>query len=421
MSFSVVGKSFPRKNALLQVTGKSVYGEDVYRPGMLYAKILRSGHAHAKIAMIDTSKAEVLPGVKAIVTFSDIPHNRYGFTHQDQPVLADDKVRHLGDAVAAVAAVSEKIAQEAITLIRVEYEPLPALSDPLEAMKDGAPLVHKKSNIASHLKIRNGDIEQGWKESDRIIEETFTTPVVEQAMIEPHAAVAEMDAEGNFTVWASVQRPFTIASDLSKILKKPLNKIRVIATEVGGGFGGKNEISFEPVICLLAAKTGKPVKLVYTREEEFCASTVRHPYIMKYKTGIKKDGTLVARQIEIISDSGPYVTWGESTLTKAVIHAAGPYRIPYTKIDGFLVYTNNPVGGAMRGFGVTQLGFAYEVHMDTIAAELEMDPIELRLKNILRDNDFLATGQQVEVVTIRETMEKAFELAGWEVKHEKVW
>jgi CO/xanthine dehydrogenase Mo-binding subunit len=416
MSFSVIGRSFPRKDALLQVTGKSIYGEDVYRPGMLYAKILRSAYPHAKIIRIDTSKAESLPGVKSVITSSDIPHNRYGFTHQDQPVLADDKVRHLGDAVAAVAAVSEKIAEKALDLINIEYEPLPALNSPLEAMKEGATLIHEKSNIASHLKIRNGDIEQGWRESDKIIEETLTTPMVEHATIEPHAAVAEIDAEGNYTVWASVQRPFTIASDLSKILKVSSNKIRVIATKIGGGFGGKNEITFEPVICLLAAKTRKPVKMVYTREDEFTASTVRHPYIMKYKTGIKKDGTLVARQVEIISDSGPYVTWGESTLTKAVIHAAGPYRIPYTKIDGYLVYTNNPVGGAMRGFGVTQLGFAYEVHMDTIAAKIGMDPIELRLKNYIRDNDFLPTGQQVEVVTIRETLEKAIELAGWEVK-----
>lgn len=416
MSYSVVGKSFPRMDALLQVTGKSIYGDDVYRPGMLYAKILRSTYPHARILKIDTSKAQALHGVRGIITSADVPHNRYGFTHQDQPVLADDKVRFLGDAVAAVAAESEKTAEKALTLINVEYEPYPVLSSPLEAMKEGAPLIYEKSNIASHLKVRNGDIEQGWKESQRIIEETFTSPMIEHATIEPHAAVAEMDAQGNFTVWASVQRPFTIASDLSKLLKLPLNKIRVIATEIGGGFGGKNEISFEPILCLLAAKTGKPVKLVYTREEEFRASTVRHPYIMKYKSGLREDGILVARQVEIISDSGPYVTWGESTLTKALIHAAGPYRIPYTKIDGFLVYTNNPVGGAMRGFGVTQLGFAYEVHMDTIAAELGLDPIELRLKNLIRDNDPLVTGQQVEVVTLKETMNKAFELAGWEVK-----
>jgi CO/xanthine dehydrogenase Mo-binding subunit len=194
----------------------------------------------------------------------------------------------------------------------------------------------------------------------------------------------------------------------------PLNKIRVIATAIGGGFGGKNEISFEPLLCIMAFRTKRPVKLAYSREEEFHASTVRHPYRMTYKSGLKSDGTLVARQVEIISDCGPYVTWGESTLTKALIHAAGPYRIPYTKIDAYLVYTNNPVGGAMRGFGVTQLGFAYEAHMDTIAAEMKISPAGLRLKNMLRDNDILITGQRIETVTLRETMEKAFALAGWE-------
>jgi CO/xanthine dehydrogenase Mo-binding subunit len=416
MSYSIIGQSLPRLDALSQVTGKSIFGDDIKRQDMLFAKVLRSEHAHARIISIDTSGAEELQGVKCVITSKDIPHNRFGFTHQDQPVFADDKVRFLGDAVAAVAADTKYIAEKALSLIKVLYEPLPIVSDVLAAMKEQSPKVHEKSNIVSHLKICNGDIEKGFGESDRIIEETLSTPMIEHAMIEPHAAVAEIDELGNYTLWASVQRPFTIAADLSKILKVPLNKIRVIATSVGGGFGGKNEITFEPILCIMAAMTGKPVKLVYTREEEFQASTVRHPYIMKYKTGVKKDGTLVARQVEIISDCGPYVTWGESTLTKALIHACGPYRIPYTKIDGFLIYTNNPVGGAMRGFGVTQLGFAYEAHMDTIAALMKIDPIELRLKNILVDNDFLVTGQQVEVVTIRETMMRAFELAGWEVK-----
>jgi CO/xanthine dehydrogenase Mo-binding subunit len=315
-----------------------------------------------------------------------------------------------------VAADSVDIAEKALSLIKVDYEPLPVVDDPLEAMKEGSPLVHEKSNIVSHIKIRNGDIQKGWDESDRIIEETIRTPAVEHAMLEPHAAVAEVDIEGNYTVWASVQRPFTIASDLSRTLKVSMNKIRVITTAIGGGFGGKNEVTYEPIICVLAAKTQKPVKLVYTREEEFQASTVRHPYIMRYKSGLKKDGTLVARQVEIISDCGAYVTWGESTLTKAVIHSCGPYKIPYTWMDGFLVYTNNPVGGAMRGFGVTQLGYAYEVHMDTIAAEMGIDPVELRLKNIYTDNAILPTGQQVEVVTLKEIMKKAFELGGWEVE-----
>jgi CO/xanthine dehydrogenase Mo-binding subunit len=413
MSHTVVGKGFPRSDALLQVTGKSLYGEDYYPPGMLYAKALRSRHAHARILRIDTAAAEKLAGVKAVITAKDIPHNRFGLTHQDQPILADDKVRCFGDAVAVAAATSWEAAEEALGLIRVEYEPLPGVFDPLEAMKPEAPKVHGDSNIATHLRIRFDDIEQGWKESDVIFEEKITTPVVEHAHIEPHAAVAEVTSAGELVITTASQRPFVAASDLSKILKLPMNKIRVITPAVGGGFGGKNELTTEPCMALVAMKTGKPVKMVYTREDEFRASTVRHPYITRYKSGLKKDGTLVARQVEIISDSGAYVSFGESTLGKACVHAAGPYRIKYVTIEGYLVYTNNPVGGAMRGFGVTQLGFAYEVHMDTIAAEMGLDPLELRLKNLFVDNCSLPTGQVVRAVTLTECMKQAVALAGW--------
>jgi len=413
MSDSLIGKSFPRSDAVLQVTGKSQYGADVFRPGMLHARILRSQHAHARIVKIDTSAAEKLAGVKAVITHKDVPCNRFGFTHQDQPLLVDEKVRHYGDAVAAVAAESWEAAEEALRLIKVEYDPLPAVFDPLEAMKPEAVKIHGESNLASHVKIRTGDVEQGWKESDVIFEECMSTPMVEHAHIEPHAACAEILSSGELLVMTAVQRPFLIASDLGKLLKMPMNKIRVVTTAVGGGFGGKNEISMEPMLALLAMKTGKPVKMVFTREDEFNASTVRHPYLLKYKSGLKKDGTLVARQVEIISDSGAYVSWGESTLNKACIHAAGPYRIPHVRIDGYVVYTNKPVGGAMRGFGVTQLGFAYEVHMDTLAEELGLDPIEFRLKNLLLDNCALPTGQVLETITVSECVRRAVELSGW--------
>jgi CO/xanthine dehydrogenase Mo-binding subunit len=418
MTSSIIGQRIPRHDAVLQVTGRSEYGVDLTRPGMLFAKVLRSPHAHAKLLLLDTTRAEQLPGVATVVTAADVPNNRYGFTHLDQPVLAEDRVRYYGDALAAVAADSIETAEEAIRLVRAEFEPLPAVHDPLEAMKPDAPLVHedRDSNVAAHIKIRHGDIETGWDESDEIFEETIRTQMVEHSHLEPHAALAEVDPRGVLTVHCSVQRPFLIVSDLGKILGMPLNHLRVVTTAVGGGFGGKNEVSLEPFACLLALKSGRPVKLVYSREEEFTATTVRHPYIIHFKSGVKRDGRLIARQVKIISDTGAYVSWGESTLTKASIHAAGPYRIPHVKIDGFLVYTNNSIGGAMRGFGVPQLGFAYECHTDTIASKLEIDPLEFRRMNVIENGSTLPTGQVLGHVALKATLSAASELAGWEEK-----
>ncbi len=413
MAYSVVGKRHSRIDGELQVTGKSLYTDDEKRPGMLYCKQLRSKYAHARILKVDTSAAEKLAGVKAAITAKDIPHNRFGLTYDDQPILADDKVRCFGDAVAAVAATSWEAAEEALGLIEVEYEPLPGVFDPIEAMQPDAPKVHGDSNIKSRIHIGVADIEQGWRESDVVFEETISTQMVEHAHIEPHAALVEVAPSGEVIVTTATQRPFGWAADLSKVLKIPLNNIRVTSPAVGGGFGGKSEITIEPLLVLMSKKTGKPVKGIFSREDEFVSTTVRHPYITKYKSGLKQDGTLVARQVQVISDSGAYVSFGHSTLTKACVHGAGPYRIKYVAIDGYLVYTNNPVGGAMRGFGVTQLGFAYEVHMDTIAAEMGLDPIEFRLKNLFVDNSSLPTGQVVRAVTLTECMKQAIETAGW--------
>jgi carbon-monoxide dehydrogenase large subunit len=411
MEFAVVGKRIPRYDAVSQVTGRTIYGVDIGRPGMLHARILRSPHPHARIVDIDLSRVSRLAGV-AVITAADVPRNRYGFTHLDQPALADDRVRHRGDAVAAVAAACPEQAEAALQAIQVDYEPLPGVFDPVEALKPDAPKLHGDTNVAAKVNIKYGDIEQGWKESDVIVEETFRTQMVEHCHLEPHAALAEVDSRGVLTVHASVQRPFLIAADLSKILRLPMNRIRVIATAVGGGFGGKNEITMEPIICLLTLKTGKPVKAVYSREEEFQATTVRHPYIITCRSGVRKDGTLVARQVNILSDTGAYVSWGAWTLSKASIHAAGPYNIPHVKTEGVLVYTNNCVGGAMRGFGVPQVAFAYESHTDSLAEAVGIDPTEFRLKNLLSDGCVLPTGQMLDKVTLRQTVARAMEMVG---------
>jgi CO/xanthine dehydrogenase Mo-binding subunit len=413
MTQKAVGRRLPRHDATLQVTGRSRYAADMVRPGMLFAAVLRSRYPHARIVAIDTRPALAAPGVRAVVTAADVPFNRFGFTHLDQPVLAEERVRYLGDPVAAVAADSEETAREALEGIRVDYEPLPAVFDPAEALSAGAPLLHGDTNLAAHIKIRSGDIEEGWRQADTIVEETFTTPVVEHAALEPHAMLAEVTADGELRVWSSVQRPYLVASDLARVLRWPEHRLRVLTPAIGGGFGGKNEMTAEAIVALLALKTARPVKLIFDRREEFTATTVRHAYRMTLRSGVRRDGVLTARRVEILCDAGAYVSWGESTLAKAAIHAAGPYRIPHVVVDAYLVYTNNNVGGAMRGFGVPQLGFAYEVHTDTIAHHLGMDPVAFRLRNLLSDGDVLPTGQQLGRVTLREAVARATRLSGW--------
>ncbi|MCL6554638.1 MAG: molybdopterin-dependent oxidoreductase, partial [Firmicutes bacterium] len=364
VAHGVVGRRVSRHDALLQVTGQVLYGEDMRAPGMLWAKAARSPHPHARILEIDPSEALASPGVRAVITARDVPRNRYGFTHEDQPVLADDRVRHVGEAVAVVAAETLRLAEEAVQKVRVRYERLPAVHDPVAARHPEAVRVHDGGNVAAHIRIRDGDVSRGFDEADVRVEEEFKTTFVEHCHLEPHAGLAVPHPDGTLTIYSSVQRPFLVAADTAKVLALPQNRVRLIQTGVGGGFGGKNEMTLEPWIALLALRTGRPVKMVFTREEEFQATTVRHPYRMRYRTGVRRDGTLVAREIEIVSDCGAYVSWGVSTLAKASIHAAGPYVIPHVKIDGYLVYTNNPVGGAMRGFGVPQVGFASECHTD---------------------------------------------------------
>ena len=408
--YNVVGKRIPRSDAKQQVTGQSRYVDDLKFPGLLHGYILRSEHAHANILRIDTSAAEKAKGVWAVITHKDVPHNRFGIQVDDQPILADDKVRQFGDPVAVVAADTLRLAQDAARLIKVDYEPLPGVFDQVTAMRPDAPLVHQNSNIARHIQIVNGDVEQGFAEADEIVEETFYTQRVEHGHIETHCGIAEVTNDGSLHLYASVGRPFTVAADISKLLRIPQNRIQVSTDAVGGAFGGKNEITVEPLLAILAMKTGRPVKIIFSREDEFIASTIRHPYITKYKSGVKKDGRLTAREVEILGDTGCYVSWGVNTMTKACVHCCGPYNIPHTKVNGYVIYTNNPNSGAMRGFGVPQVGFAYEVHMNSVAKAIGMNPVEIRMKNILRDNDILPVGQQLPIVTIEETMQRALRI-----------
>ncbi|MBI4205777.1 MAG: molybdopterin-dependent oxidoreductase [Betaproteobacteria bacterium] len=409
-----VGQRATRPDGRLHGLGQTRYIGDLSFPGMLHARIKRAGVASARIVRIDTRAAEAVPGVMAVLTGREIPVNSFGPSYQDQAVLADGRVFHAGDGVAAVAAVTEQVAAEALELIRVEYEPLPAVFDPLEALREDTPKVHPPNgNVYAQKTIRKGDLKAGFAAADRIFEGRYRTQMVEHVSLEPHAAIAEWDANGRVTIWCTVGRITLARADLSRTLKLPLNRIRMIGTIVGGNFGGKNEITQEPVLALLSKKMGRPVKGVFTRGEEFTATTTRHPIIMDYQTGVTKDGRILARKVRLVLDGGAYCSWSETTLGKAAILASGPYQIENLQVEAYVVYTNKTMTGAMRGFGAPQVCFAYESHMDDIAAALGIDPLEIRLRNAFVEGSASPTGQVLHSVVVKESLLQAAARFGW--------
>lgn len=401
-----IGERIPRRDSYLQTSGKAVYVDDVLLPGMLYGAVLRSTKAHARLLRVDISGALRAPGVVAGITAKDFRVNRYGPTHKDEPVLADDKVRHVGQAIAAVAAETPEAAEKALSDIEVEMEELEPVLDPIAAMMPGAVKVHEKGNIAYVTRLERGDVKEGFRASSVVVEDSFKTPMVEHCHIEPHATLAQVLDDGTLKVWSSVQRPFIVASDLSQILGVPLGDVSVVTVSVGGGFGGKNETTIEPLAAMLALKSRRPVKMVFSRYDEMVASTVRHAYHIKIRSGLSEAGDILAREVEIVSDAGAYVNWGARTLDKACTCAAGPYRIPNVKVVGTLVYTTKNVGGAMRGFGVPQVCFACEVHTDHICRVLGVDPLSFRRKNCVGPGDVTLTGQRLEVVALPEILRR---------------
>jgi nicotinate dehydrogenase large molybdopterin subunit len=409
-----VGQRATRPDARTHGLGQTKYIDDFYVPGMIYAKIKRAGVARARIISIDTTAAEALPGVMAVITGKDIPCNTFGPSLKDQPVLADDQVFHAGDGVAAVAAVTEQIAADALDLIKIEYEELPPVLDPLESLRLETPGVHApSSNIYGHKLIKKGDVEKGFAESYRIFEGSFRTQMVEHVPLEPHSSLAQWDANGRVTIHSTLGRITLGRADIARTLGIPMSRIRIIATIVGGNFGGKNEITTEPVVALLSKKTGRPVKCTFTRPEEFYASTTRHPLIMDYKTGVTKEGKILARQIRLVLDGGAYCSWSETTLGKACILSAGPYEIDNLLAEAFVVYTNKTMTGAMRGFGAPQVCFAYESHMDDMAKALGIDPLEMRLRNVLKEGSLSPTSQSLNSVVIKESLMQAAQRFGW--------
>lgn len=421
---SEVGQRRPRIDGLQNVTGSRKFVDDIYLPNMLIAKGVYSKYAHAKLIKVDTTRAERLPGVRAIITAKDFPHNRYQEYISDHPCLAEGKVRYVGEWIAVVAAESQDIAEEAAELMNVQYEELQAVFDPRYAMKPGAPVIHEECprNIVAfaeginRCQIRSGNIEKGFRESDYVFEHTFSSQVQEHAYLEPHSALAQVDENGSLTIWSMTQVPFFHANDTSRALKILLSKVRIIAVQAGGSFGGKNSPSIEPHVGLLALKTRRPVKWTWTLKEDMQCWDTRHAYVMKHRTGVMKDGRIVAKKIEAICDNGAYILTGCIQLRKHGVLGCGPYKIPNYWFDGYLVYTNKQPGAAFRGLGVAQATWASDSQMDIIARELGFDPLEFRIKNCLHDGDSSQTGCRLQAVGIEKCLRKVGEMSGWKIK-----
>jgi carbon-monoxide dehydrogenase large subunit len=415
-----VGKSVPRVDAKLKVSGGALFCDDILMPGMLVGRAMRSPYPHARILKIDTSRAQRVKGVIAIITGRDMIA-RLGGVIEDQYIVAVDVVRYPGEPVAALAAVDEDTAQEAVQLIEVEYQELPGLFEPEKAMEPGAPLVHerinqyksapgfktiKDSNICSYFKLRSGDVEEGFKQSQLICEDRFSTPMIQHTPLECHVGIAQWDPAGKLTLWASSQGPFTMRAQLAAAFKLPMSKVRVISHYVGGGFGSKSSVkTCEGMAAALARKTkGRPVKMVFSRSEEFGTSVVRQPTIIDLKTGVSKEGKILARQVRLLFDTGAYSDSGPVCAKSAGCGAAGPYDIANVKIDSYCVYTNKPIGAPFRGFGVPQIAWALESQMDMLAEGLAMDPLELRMRNLAEEGTIYPSGQRLDHVGVKEAL-----------------
>ncbi|MHC5037132.1 MAG: xanthine dehydrogenase family protein molybdopterin-binding subunit [Planctomycetota bacterium] len=425
-----LGKPIRRVDGVEKVTGAAKYTVDIQLPGMLHGKILRSPHPHAKILNIDTAKARALPGVGAVITAADTLKKPYGnwrrYPHLlDEYPLAWDRVRFIGDEIAAVAAVDEETAEEALTLIEVDFEILEAVFDPVEAMKEGAVAIHEgpkvKNNVSEMRHIEFGDVEEGFKKCDLVREDTFTLHAVSHASMEPHATLAASDLAGRLKVWTSTQVPYYIQILLAGALGLEEGKVRIIRPHVGGGWGGKIEM-FKDQYCAarLSQITGKPVRIEYTREEEFACTRRRTPMKYHLKTGYNKDGTLVAKEAKAILDGGAYNGMGPTALYLTGFFQLFPYVIPNYRYDGFHVYTNKSPSSSMRGFGGPQAEFTCDSQLDTIAEELGMDPADLRLKNCMEPGYEIPGYCKVASCGITECIERSLESTAWREKRGKL-
>jgi len=436
-----VGSNVQRIDGNDKVAGKTVYAGDLKLPGMAFAKVLRSPLPHACIRRIDASRAAALPGVLAVLTREtiDVAANSFGAYVRDQQIIATDKVRYAGDMVAAVAATEPSIAAEALALIDVDYDELPAVFTIDDALKAGARLVHEKldrrdpgygrggshivhddSNICLHFRHQRGDVDAGFSESDLIFEDTFYFPSAQHYPMEPHVCVAQFEGD-ILTVWSATQSPFPVRQELARLFGLPFSGVRVIVPAVGGGYGAKSGIKTEGIAACLSKMTGRPVKLAFGADETF--KTICQPRAkMTLKTGVKNDGTLVARHCEVFLDGGAYANSGPSVTEKAGYRAHGPYRIPHLLTNAYSVYTNTVPGGAFRGFGGPQVAYAYETHTDMIAQRMGLDPVDLRMKNLLDRGESFSPGDTPIDCDLKAGLKSIAQAIGWgsrgsEVRH----
>jgi CO/xanthine dehydrogenase Mo-binding subunit len=426
-SLNVVGKSVARRDGMGHVTGKTVYVNDISFPDMLYLKMVRSPVPHADILNLDFSEAEKVPGFVRALTYEDVPKNIYtiltliGVGPDEEYVLAEDKVRYIGEPIAAILAESEEAAMEAVSQVRLDLEELPAVFDVEEALKPGAPILKEWGTnyfvYEGHhcRRVRFGDVEKGFSEADFIVEDRYQTSPIEHAPSETTGCVAKPEADGRITIYSNTQALFFTLDNAAIILQVPFQKLHLVGGTVGGGFGGKVDVIVEPISALAAMKTNRPVKYMFSRLEEMQASSSRGAWRMYFKDGVTKDGRIIARQVTTYADSGAYNRHTPYAVTKHAANIAGPYRIPNVRIDAHCVYTNKQPGSAMRGFGVTPASFALEMQMDKIAKVVGMDPWEIRFLNAYRDGDMKPHQKVVEDATLIEVMQAAAKLVGHEL------
>ena len=423
-----IGQSVVRGEGPDKVTGRTIYAADVSLPGMLWGKVLRSPFPHARIVSIDTTEAKAVPGVHAVITAADLPESLVGRRLRDMPVLAREVVRFVGEKVAAVAAETEEAAEEALLLIDVEYEELDAVFDAHEAMEPDAPTLHPEmsgyeglpqpesdiNNVFAHITWGQGDVDQGFAEADLVFEHTFNAQLMHQAYIEPHACVVSTEESGQVRVWVNNKDPYPLREQLAAVWGIAEESIVLHPCSIGGDFGGKGSFMDVPLCYYLSLHSGRPVKMVMDYIQELMAANPRHPATMTIRSGVKRDGTLVARQARVVFDSGGYGAFKPTVYLRGADHLCGVYRIPHARIDSYMVYTNNVPKGHMRSPAKPQVVFAVEAHTDLVARGLGLDPYEFRQKNLLREGDASPVGHVWQDIRADETLRRAADAVGWE-------